>query len=288
MEGAIIERLRRAGNAVLHPTLVNAPLIYGDHEKAYLEKIYQGYIDIALDAQMPFLVCTPTWRTNRDRVSESDVNPAVNAHAVFFLQEIRDAKPSGRETIKIGGMIGCKNDCYQPEQGLTAAESEQFHSWQIDQLAGADPDFLVAATLPNVEEAKGIAKAMAKTGIPYLISFVISRHGKILDGTELSAAVDMIDAAVVQKPFGFMVNCSYPTFLCAQRQPSSLFNRLIGFQANASSLDHHDLDGAEQLETEKVSDWGEEMLKLNRSYGIKILGGCCGTGEEHLRYLVHQ
>jgi methionine synthase I (cobalamin-dependent) len=28
------------------------------------------------------------------------------------------------------------------------------------------------------------------------------------------------------------------------------------------------------------------MLELNKSYGIKILGGCCGTGNEHLKYIV--
>ncbi len=82
-----------------------------------------------------------------------------------------------------------------------------------------------------------------------------------------------------------MVNCAYPTFLCAAKQPAKLFNRLIGYQANASSLDHCDLDGTDQLKTENVSDWGEVMLELNRSYGVKILGGCCGTGVEHLRYI---
>jgi len=82
-----------------------------------------------------------------------------------------------------------------------------------------------------------------------------------------------------------MVNCSYATFLCAEKQPTNLFSRLIGYQANASSLDHCDLDEATQLETENVAEWGEEMLTLHREYGMKILGGCCGTGVTHLRYL---
>jgi methionine synthase I (cobalamin-dependent) len=28
------------------------------------------------------------------------------------------------------------------------------------------------------------------------------------------------------------------------------------------------------------------MLALNREYGVKILGGCCGTGPDHLKCLV--
>jgi methionine synthase I (cobalamin-dependent) len=27
------------------------------------------------------------------------------------------------------------------------------------------------------------------------------------------------------------------------------------------------------------------MLELHRTFGVKVLGGCCGTDAEHLRYL---
>lgn len=286
MEAAIIEQLRRSGSVNLHQALVNAPLIYSETGKTVLGKIYQSYIDISLEAKIPLLICTPTWRTNQARVSESNVSQSINADAVHFMQKLRNTRQSDNGMIKVGGLIGCKNDCYKPNEGLSAAESEEFHFWQVDQLARAGVDFLIAATLPNIEEAKGMAKSMEQTGIPYIISFVISRDGLVLDGTDLNVAFDVIDEITNHKPLGFMVNCAYPTFLCAAKQPAKLFKRLIGYQANASSLDHSDLDGSDQLEAENVSDWGEEMLELNRSYGIKILGGCCGTGDEHLRYLV--
>jgi len=286
MEAAIIEQLRRSVNVKLHQTLENAPLIYDDYGRVELRKIYQNYIDIALKAKTPLLMCTPTWRANQSRVVRSNVNHSINSDAVHFMQGLRDLQMPCKGVIKIGGLIGCKNDCYRPNEGLSTNESEQFHSWQINQLTGAGVDFLIAETLPNIKEAIGIAKAMERTGIPYIISFIISRNGYVLDGTDLNVAVDMIDSETNQNPFGFMVNCAYPTFLCAEKQPKKLFNRLIGYLANASSLDHCNLDGANQLETENVSHWGDEMLVLNRSYGLKILGGCCGTGNEHLQYIV--
>ena len=286
MEAAINEQLRRSDKISLHQTLINAPLIYDKIEKTVLRKIYQGYIDIALKAQIPFLMCTPTFRADQGRVIESKANPSINADAVRFLQEIRNSQQSDNKLIKIGGLIGCKNDCYTPHEGLSAAESEKFHLWQVEQLAKAGVDFLMSATFPNIEEAKGLAKAMETTGIPYIISFVISRDGKILDGTSLNEAVNIIDSQTNQKPLGFMVNCAYPTFLRAAKQPAALFKRLIGYQANASSLDHCDLEGSDHSKTEDVPDWGDKMLELNQSYGIKILGGCCGTGTEHLQYIV--
>ena len=287
MEGAVIEQLRRSGKVQLHPTLINAPLVYENKGKKELAQIYQGYINIAINAKIPFLMTTPTWRTNKIRISEAKANLSINSDVVQFMQNIRKRQSQGKELIKIGGMIGCKNDCYQPAEGLSADEAEQFHAWQIDQLKQAGVDFLIAETLPNIEEAKGIARAMEKTGLPYIISFVISRVGQVLDGTKLDMAIAIVDSYTAQKPLGYMVNCAYPTFLCAVNQPESLFSRLIGYLANASSLDHCDLDGSDQLHTEDISDWGQKMLKLNRFFGIKVLGGCCGTGNAHLEYLIN-
>lgn len=281
MECAVVERLRRAGVVPLHPSLVNAPLIYDESGRTALREIYQEYIGIARTANAPLLVCTPTWRANRERVATTGIEQAINADAVRFMQELRGESLD----VRIGGMIGCKNDCYKPEESLPADEAEAFHAWQIGELAGAKPDFLIAETLPCVEEALGITKAMSLTGMPYIISFVISRDGRVLDGTPLADAIRQIDDATGRSALGFMVNCAYPSFLCAERQPPELFERLIGVQANASSLDHYDLDGAQQLESEPVSKWGDQMIKLHTAFGVKILGGCCGTDSEHLRYL---
>jgi len=285
MEAAIVEQLRRADTVELHPSLVNAPLIYDATGKLALGNIYKSYIEIATNANLPFLMCTPTWRANKERVSAAGVDPQINVDAVKFLQDLRQAHGNTDQEIKIGGMIGCKNDAYQPELGLSAEEAEQFHQWQIDELASAGVDYLIAVTLPNIQEAIGIANAMSKTEIPYIISFVVSRDGFILDGTSLSDAIDTLDAHAKQKPLGYMVNCAYPSFLCAENQPATLFKRLIGIQANASSLNHDELDEADALHMDDVTDWGKEMLILNQSHGMKILGGCCGTGPEHLNYI---
>jgi S-methylmethionine-dependent homocysteine/selenocysteine methylase len=286
MEAAIVEPLRRSSEVELHPLLVNAPLIYEEVGRRALAKLYQNYIDIALEAKTPFLMCTPTWRANRERVSETGINPAVNIDAARFLQDIRESQKQGRENIKIGGLIGCKNDCYLPQEALSAAQAEEFHMWQIEQLKQGGVDFIIAETLPGINEAIGIAKALANSGLPYFISFVISRDGRVLDGTDLYTAIKMIDTNTDRQPLGFMVNCAYPSFLKAAAQPPELFKRLLGYLANASSRDHCDLDGSESLLMESVSDWGEMMLELNRVFGVKVLGGCCGTNEQHLKYLV--
>lgn len=286
MEGAIIEQLRRTGTVRLHETLVNAPLIYDESAAKVLGEWYGKYMDLALNAGLPSVVITPSWRTNKARVFDSGFPRTINQDAVAFLQKIRASKNDRGGSIQIGGMVGCRNDCYLPEEGLSASEAEHFHSWQIEQLVEGGVDFLTTQTIPTVQEALGIAKAMEITGVPYVISFVINRAGYVLDGTCLQEAIEIIDSNTEQNPLGYMVNCAYPSFLCPAKQPARVFKRLIGYQANASSLDHCDLDKADELKADDISEWGDLMLELNQTYGVQILGGCCGTGVAHLQYLI--
>jgi S-methylmethionine-dependent homocysteine/selenocysteine methylase len=232
------------------------------------------------------MVCAPTWRANYERISEAGLQNDVNGDAVRYLLDLKTKWGAWADNVIIGGLAGCKNDTYRPQEGLSIKEAEKFHAWQIDRQAEAGADFLLAATLPAVPEAIGIARAMGKSAVPYIIGFVIDRHGHILDGTSLEQAFLEIDAAASRPPLGYMINCSYPSFLNAEKQPKTVFSRLIGFQGNSSSLDHSELDGAESLQADDVSDWGRRMIELNRKFEVKILGGCCGTGLEHLQYIV--
>ena len=287
-ESAVIESLRRSGAVALHPRLENALLIYDDVGRTALTGVYRDYVSIARQAGVPILICTPTWRANPERISAAGTSRDVNGDAVAFLKQLRNQWMDRPSPLFIGGLVGCKNDCYKPVEGLSTDAAKIFHLAQVHQLADAGVDFLLAATLPAVDEACGIALAMQTTGIPYIISFVINRRGHILDHQSLEQAIQKIDTACRRPPLGYMINCAYPSFLQAREQPRKVLARLIGFQANASSCDHTELDGSERLQADAVDDWGDRMILLNRRHGIKILGGCCGTGPAHLKYLVHR
>ena len=287
-EAAVIESLRRSGAAVLHPRLENALLIYDDVGRTALTGVYRDYVSIAWQAGVPIIICTPTWRANPERISAAGATGDVNGDAVAFLKQLRNKWMVQASSLFIGGLVGCKNDCYKPRESLSTDAAAAFHQAQVHQLADAGVDFLLAATLPAVDEACGIARAMQTTGLPYVISFVINRRGRILDGCSLEQAFKKIDTVCNRPPLGYMINCAYPSFLRAPEQPRKVLARLIGFQANASSHDHAQLDGSELLQTDAIDDWGDRMILLNRRHGIKLLGGCCGTGPAHLKYLVHR
>lgn len=285
-ECAIAERLRRDPEVELHPSLFLTPMIYHKKGREKLTAIYSQYREIAAEAQLPILLCAPTWRIDSLRVAEAGYDEDLLHDAVIFMRELRDKWHKPTSPVLLGGLLAPKNDCYSPGEALKVEKASSYHRWQIKNLIAAGVDCIIAQTIPAVSEALGIAQAISTTDTPYIISFVVDRNAQILDGTPLSDGISLIDNQTNRTPLGFMVNCVYPTFVCAEKQPKSVLKRLIGIQANSSSMDHSQLDGSEILHQDDLSHWGEQMLRLNSEFGVKILGGCCGTDDTYLQYLV--
>ena len=149
-------------------------------------------------------------------------------------------------------------------------------------MAEAGAEFLLAATLPALSEATGLAQAMAETGLPALVSFVPSLEGLLLDGTPLAAAIAAIDA--VSPPSCYLVNCVHPDNVLAglaaevnRGRPE--LTRLVGIQGNASTLGVDELDGSAELHRDGERALVEGALVLRRDHGFQVFGGCCGTDE---------
>ena len=289
-EGAVIERLRRDPNADLDPDVLHAGWIYDDVKRGKLEAIYRTYLDIGRNYNVPMIVFTPTWRANLERLQAVGFTngSTVNQDCVRFMSEIRDDFGTYREKIFIGGLMGPRGDAYDPADAMKTEEAYSFHRWQVGKLVGAGVDFLGAATLPALSEAMGLAQAMADTGLPYMLSFVLLENGTLLDGTPLHQAIAQIDAAVNPKPIGYMINCVHPANLTIAlrhetAQTPEIIERILGLQGNTSRKRPEELDGAEELDVEKPEVFAEEMIKLHKEFGLKILGGCCGTDERHIR-----
>lgn len=104
---------------------------------------------------------------------------------------------------------------------MSAQQSREYHGLQANALARSGADFLYAPAFPAVEEALGVAMAMADTGLPYVVSFVLERGGRVLDGTPLHAAIEHIDAGALPAPLFYSISCVHPSIappgLCGMR-----------------------------------------------------------------------
>jgi homocysteine S-methyltransferase len=282
-EGAVIERLRRSPGARLDPYACHADFCLKAPLREALGAMVREYLDAALRHSLPMLVGTATWKAGREgaRRCGSTVEALNRANAEFLL-EIRTTYGHPGKEIGIGGLMGPKGDAYNPGEGLSFDEALSYHAPQAKALAGAGVDFLHGATLPAFPEARGMAGAMASTDIPYILSFVTGEDGCLLDGTPLAEAMDRIDQKVGRLPLGYMVNCVHPAALHGALSRTGPASRLLGLQGNTSRKSPAELEGSERLDGQEPEPFAREMLRLRSDFGLRILGGCCGTDARHI------
>ena len=290
-EGAVIERLRRNSTLELDPHLVNAAFIYADEPRAAQEAICRQYLEIGRDFGLPILISTPTWRASRERIAAAGfAGIDVNGDNARALVAMRQSYGSYAAQVIVCGLMSCRGDAYRPDEALSVAEARDCHAWQAGKLAEAGVDLLLAATLPACSEAAGLAMALAATGKPYLISFVVRPTGTLLDGTPLHEAVTHIDATATPPPLGYLINCTHASFAQAallHPENSSLLvrQRVIGLLANTAALSPEELDSSTSLVEEDPAIFGASVAAMHQEFGMRILGGCCGTDDRHIRAL---
>jgi len=293
-EGAVIERLRRNPGCELDAHIVNSGFIYHAEQRAALAAICRQYLDIGFRHDLPLLISTPTWRASRERIAAAGLaGMDVNSDNFRFLEALRSSYGGYARKVVICGLLSCRGNAYDPAEALAVADAHAFHTWQATRLAQAGTDFLLASTLPALSEALGLASAMAATGKPYIVSFVARPEGTLLDGTPLKEAIAVIDASTHPQPLAYMVNCTHASiFRAALRHPlnSSLRvrDRIIGLLANTASLDPEELDDSAALVEEEPEVFGRSVADLHREFGMKILGGCCGTDDRHIHCLAER
>lgn len=287
-EGSMYDRLLRMAGEYFDPELGHLGLIFTDRGREVLKKVYSEYIEVAAKYNLPIMVYTPTWKANQERIAQSKYAKLdVNGLAAAFLLEIKKEYKGKGVTVLVGGLFGCKGDCYQPGVSLNFKQSIEFHAPQIEKLTESGVDYIFASTLPASLEAKGMAQVASDLNAALVLSFVVDREGSILDGRALLEVVVEIDSAVSKKPLFYMVNCVHPTVFANGyrkqfKRNQKLGKRVLGIQGNTSKKASFELEALKELETQTPLDFAKDTINLTKEFGLKVLGGCCGTSTEHI------
>lgn len=291
-EGAIVERLRSEYHLELDQSINHAGLVYTS--PAILAKLYKQYITIAQQHDLPIMLMTPTRKVNVESIKLSKFQERnVIVDACAFMNEIKSEYPDFSDRIFIGGLLGCKGDAYQSEDALEIDEAYQFHKIQVAEFKKGEVDFLFAGIMPAISESIGMAQAMAESGIPYIISFMVRKDGRLIDGTSIADAIKIIDEEVNPQPVCYMSNCVHPVNLRHALENevnmnSSQLKRFLGIQANSSSLSPEELNNCGVLLQENYDEMVDQMSYLVDKFNFKIVGGCCGTNDQFIEKLANK
>jgi len=286
-EGAVIERLRRSEHIALDPEVANASLVYDAAGRQALRRIWCSYLDVAHDNGLPMIVCAPTWRATPERVKRAGLPPAaqVCVEAVELVRSLGVEYAADAERIYVAGLMGCRGDAYRPDEALDAPGAQTFHAEQALALAEARVDLIIAETLPSAREALGLARAIAATGVPYIVGFVVRANGTLLDGEPLGDAVARLDDGLTQPPLGYAGTCVHPDIFAAALEMTPHPERFVALKGNGSRLSPEELDGRAELDTDPPELFARSAAAVVERFGLPIVGGCCGTDERHIRTL---
>ena len=273
----MFERLRRADGIAFDPEVGIGALVADPAGRAALIAVHQSYLAIGRDRGLPVLLQTDTWRAHPDRIARSaHVGADLNGLNADLLAELRAEATEG--AVLVGGLVGPLGDGYGGDDAPDPATAERAMRVQAEALAAGGVDLLVAATLPDAGEALGIARALAATGLPYLIGVVVRPDGTMLDGTRLGDLVDSIDDGGGRAPVGYALTCVHPAVAASALTAEPAGGRVIACFANASVLSPEELDGRAELDAGDPDAFAHQLDAL----GLPLSGGCCGTDERHL------
>lgn len=285
-DGGIETRIMFETDLPLDPHVQVAALLGNTAGERALGAVYRGYLAAGRSVGLPVVIGTPTFRasaryTDRAGLGGTAAVHRLNHAAVEFHRALR-AEASG-PPVWIAGVIGPAGDAYLLDAAPSADEAADYHRTQAYALAEAGADFLYAATFPAVGEAIGAARAMAATGLPFVVSFVVDRSGTVLDGTPLAAAIRAVDADTA--PAFFSLSCVHPTVAARALAAGGGTGRIKEVKANGSALSPADLVALDHPEADPPEVFARLMNDLGQRYGVPVLGGCCGTTDAHLRAL---
>jgi S-methylmethionine-dependent homocysteine/selenocysteine methylase len=251
-----------------------------------LRRYYEPYLALARESGAGFVLESPTWRASPGWAARLGVSPekldALNRKAISLMEELREGLDGSAAVIS--GCVGPEGDGYSPAELLSAAAAQDYHSTQIQTFADTAADMVTAITMTYADEATGLAHAARGAGLPVAISFTLETDGRLPNGQELGDAIEEVDEATDGAPAYYMINCAHPThFDDVLATEAGWRDRIRGLRANASTMSHAELDGAEELDDGDPEDLGARYAALRaRLPRLNVLGGCCGTDHRHV------
>lgn len=170
---------------------------------------------------------------------------------------------------------------YRGRYGLTVRELERFHRPRAETLAEAGPDVMALETVPDIDEAEALLRAVEGLGVPVWLSYSVAgdrtRAGQPLaEAFALAAGIDQVVAVGV--------NCCEPADADrAVEVAAAATGKPVVVYPNSGEewdADGRAWTGRGTFEPGRVRDW--------RRAGARLVGGCCRVGPSGIAALAER
>jgi methionine synthase I (cobalamin-dependent) len=249
-------------------------------------EIYQAYFQAGSDT-----VLTNTFGANKFALARHGLSDKVREINIAGAQIAR--KAAGEEKYVLGD-IGPSGDFLKPLGNLEAEELKEAFAQQAKALSAGGVDGFIIETMTALDEVT-IAVEAVKSVSSDLPVFASMAFDKVADGFRTMMGVDVESAVSKIAPLGVNTvgfNCGTVSldeyvelagkYVSAVKQLGK--DVLIFAEPNAGKPELVDGRAVYKVSPE---DFAATMGEIH-SLGVNIIGGCCGTGPEHIGALAEK
>src|SRR6476646_7635379 len=256
-----------------------------------IQSIHESFLAVGCD-----VVETCTFQSTPRRLEEwglKDKVRDINVGAAQLARKAADKFSTPDKPRFVAGSIGptgmLPSSSDPVLSAITFEELAENYYWQAKYLVEGGVDVLLVETAQDILEVKaaiaGFERLFAETGkrTPIQAQVTLDTSGRMLLGTDMASALTTLEALPVDV---IGLNCS--TGPEHMREPvrflSDAARRPLSVIPNAGlPLNTGTGDAVYPLEPAPMAAQLQEFVE---KYGVRIVGGCCGTTPEHLDAIV--
>lgn len=263
LDGGMGTMLQKSGMA-----MGETPEVLGITNPELLIDIHRQYINAGAD-----IVYANTFGANRYKLEHCE--QSVEEIIQTAVANARKACEGTNSYVALD--IGPIGQLLEPTGYLSFEEAYDIFKEQI--LAGRDADVIVFETMTDLMEVKaGVLAAKENSDLPIICTMTFEENKRTFTGCSVSAMALTLEGLGVD---AVGINCSLgpKELLPVVRELSQWTTLPIVVKPNAGLPDP--VTNQYNVAPEEFASYMEEMIP----YGVKILGGCCGTNPDYIAAL---
>jgi S-methylmethionine-dependent homocysteine/selenocysteine methylase len=279
LDGATGTELERSGWPCAPPLWSAQTLIQAPHE---VEQIHAAYAAAGAE-----ILTANTFRTqerNLARGGYPGLARELTTRAVACCRRAAAGHRRGTSALWIAGSMAPLEDCYRPDLVPDDATLRREHGEHARHLAAAGCDLLLLETLNTGREARIACDEALATGLPVWVSLTCRRAAALLSGESLAEV--LCDLAAL-RPDAVGVNCL--SLAAARDALPVLASSGVAFGVYPNlAYDTPRPDAPYRTGSRPFVCPPARFAEEARGWweaGARFVGGCCGTGPDHIAAL---
>lgn len=245
----------------------DVPEAFNINDRASLKSIHEAYVKAGAD-----VISSNTFGASPYKLKDTN----------YSVQEVIEnglevAKASGAKYVALD--LGPVGKMMQPIGEMTFDEAYEAYQTQVNY--GKSADVVLIETLSDLNEARAAVLAVKENSdLPVIVSMTFQEDGRTLTGVTPESFVHSMEALSVD---GLGVNCSLgpDALLSIVKRIVAVSSVPVIVQANAGLPEVVNSETVFSFSPEKYQHYAKTFLEL----GVQIIGGCCGTGPEHINMI---